>query len=258
MVKSGNTPKRGSETLEIWRHELSFNPSNIKRHSEKEIKLQVKNIRKNGYLGGIVYNVRSHSLVDGHRRVAALDIIHKYDVETNENDYKIKVEQVDFDEKTEKEQLAYMALGNSKADYNLVANIIDQIDYSSVGLSSEDYQRIREISAVEVPSVGMSSLDDPFITPYQPVTELDDSDEISVEDIIKAHEEKPKMTKEQVKAEKRKCDDVASNRQEEQDNYVFLKFDNNETKFTFCELLGVSPSNSMMISGESVLSLIDP
>ena len=104
MAKSGNTSKRGSETIEIWRHELSFNPSNIKRHSDREIKLQVKNIRKNGYLGGIVYNVQSHALVDGHRRVAALDIIHKYYVETQENDYKIKVEQVDFDEKTEKEK----------------------------------------------------------------------------------------------------------------------------------------------------------
>ena len=151
-----------------------------------------------------------------------------------------------------------MAMGNSKADYNLVSKIIDDIDYRDVGISDEDYQRIREIVAVEVPAVGMSSIDDAFITPYQPVTELDDSDEIPVEDIIKAHEEKPKMTKDQVKAEKRKCDDVASSRQEEQDNYIFLKFDNNETKFTFCELLGVAPSNSMMISGESVLALIDP
>ena len=258
MAKSGNTSKRGSETIEIWRHELSFNPSNIKRHSDREIKLQVKNIRKNGYLGGIVYNVQSHALVDGHRRVAALDIIHKYNVETQENDYKIKVEQVDFDEKTEKEQLAFMALGNSKADYNLVAHIINDIDYRDAGITEEDYQRIREISAVEVPEVGMSSLDDPFLAPYQPMVELDDSDEKTVDDIIKEHEEKPKMTKEQVKAEKRKCDDVAANRQEEQDNYIFLKFDNNETKFTFCELMGVAPTNSMLLSGEAVLALINP
>lgn len=218
----------------------------------------MKNIRSKGFLGGVVYNASSGRLIDGHRRVAALDIINKYNPETKENDYKIKVERVEFDEKSETEQLAYMALGNSKADYNLVANIIDQIDYSSVGLSSEDYQRIREIAAVETPDVGMSSLDDPFLAPYQPKVELEEPDEKPVEDIIKEHEEKPKMTKEQVKAEKRKCDDVAANRQENQDLYVFLKFDNAETKFTFCELMGLAPANSMLVSGEAVLSMIDP
>lgn len=246
---------KGSETVEIWRSEILFNPANIKRHAEKDIKLQVKNIRKNGYLGGIVWCSSSKHLVDGHRRVAALDIINKYDVNTKENDYKVKVEQVDFDEKTEKEQMAFMALGNSKADYNLVANIIDDIDYESVGLSEEDYQQIKDLQANDIPEVGMRDMDDTFI--QEPVTELDDSDKVSTEDIIQRHEEQPHMTKEQVKAEKRKQDNVASNRQETQDLYVFLSFENVENKLAFCELLEVPASNSMMISGEKVLGLID-
>ena len=249
--------KKGSETIIVKRSEIHMNPANIKAHTEKEIELQKKNLRSVGFLGGVVYNRLSGNLIDGHRRIKAMDIINKYDG-TPETDYEIKVEAVDFDEKTEKNQLAFMALGNSKADYNLVANIIDDIDYRDVGISDDDYQRIREIAAVEAPEVGMSSLDDPFLAPYEPMTELEEPDEKPVEEIIKEHEEKPKMTKEQVKAEKKKCDDVAANRQENQDLYVFLKFDNVDTKFTFCELMGVAPANSMMLSGEAVLSMIDP
>lgn len=251
--------KKGSETVEIWRSELQFNSKNIKRHSEKEIKLQVKNIRSKGFLGGVVYNAQTGRLIDGHRRVAALDIINKYNPDTKENDYKIKVEKVEFDEKSETEQLAYMALGNSKADYNLVANIIDDIDYESVGISEDDYQRIRELHADLPVTAQMDDMDDTFITPVEqePVTELDDSDSYSTEEIIEKHETQPHMTKEQVKGEKAKQDRVASNRQENQDLYVFLSFDSVEDKFTFCELLGVQPTNSMLIPGSEVLRLIE-
>lgn len=244
--------QKGSETVEVMRSQITLNPYNPKVHSDAQVKEQVKNIRKNGYLGGIIWNEVTGCLVDGHRRVMALDVINKYDG-TPETDYSVKVEKVVFDKKTELEQLTYSALGNSKADYNLVAKYIDDIDYRDVGISDEDYRRIRELSPAQV-DVEMGSFDDEFITP---VTELDDVDEKTTEDIVKEHEEKPKMTKEQVKAEKRKCDDVAANRQETQDLYVFLSFSALENKLAFCELLGVPPANSMMVKGESVLGLIE-
>lgn len=245
--------KKGSETITVKRSFLHQNEKNIKKHQDKDIKLQVKNIRKIGYIGGIVAN-SDGTLIDGHRRVAALDIINKYDG-TPETDYDIKVELVDFDEKTAKEQMAFMALGNSKADYNLVANIIDDIDYESVGISDEDYQRIRELQGHLEPAVGMSDMDATFISP-PPVTELNDEDTITTEEIIRRHEEQPHMTKEQVKGEKAKQDSVASSRQENQDLYVFLSFDNVEDKFAFCELLGITPTNSMMVPASQVLNLI--
>ena len=247
--------QKGSETIEILRSQIALNPKNPKHHSDEQIKSQVKNIRKNGYLGGIIWNGVTGCLVDGHRRVMALDIIHKYDG-TPETDYTVKVEKVEFDKKTELEQLTYSALGNSKADYNLVSQYIGEIDYRDAGISEEDYAKIMELSPAAA-EVGMRSFDDEFLTPYEPTVELEDTDEKSVDDIIKEHEEKPKMTKEQVKAEKKKCDDVASNRQENQDLYVFLSFETLEDKFTFCELLGEVPTNSMMVSGRRVLNLID-
>lgn len=243
--------KKGSETVVIKRSELNFNPSNIKKHEEKAVKEQVKNIRRNGYLGGIVYNLTTKNLIDGHRRVQALDLIHKYDG-TPETDYDIKVEQVEFDEKTEKEQMTYMALGNSKADYNLIAPFIDEIDYSNAGISEDDYQRIRELIP-DTPEVGMGDMDDTFFTP---VHEFEEEDDKTAEEIIQEHEEKPHMTKEQVKAEKKKCDDVAQNRQNNQDLYIFLSCEDFEQKEIFCELLGVKPTNSMMIPIVKVLEMI--
>ena len=85
-----------------------------------------------------MWNESSGNLIDGHRRVMALDTIYKYDG-TPKKDYQIKVEVAEFDEKTELEQLTYHAIGNSKADYNLVAQYASQIDTQAVGLSEEEY-----------------------------------------------------------------------------------------------------------------------
>ena len=157
--------KKGSETITVMRSHLKFNNANIKHHNDKEIKLQVKNIRKVGLLGGVVANADG-ILIDGHRRVMALDIINKYDG-TPKTDYEIKIEQVDFDDKTIKSQMAFMALGNSKADYNLVANIIDEIDYRDVGISEDDYAKIHALAAVDIPEVSMGDMDDAFISPTE-------------------------------------------------------------------------------------------
>ena len=193
------------------------------------------------------------NLVDGHRRVQALDIFYRYDG-TPETDYDLKVEAVEFDEKTEKEQLTYMAVGNTKADYNLIARYAPDIDPRSAGLTDEDYRRIMDLVEGAGPDVApMRDLGAEFLSP---LTDLR-RDVESSEDIMRRHEEKPKMTKEQVKAEKAHCDDVASSRQDTQDLYVFLSFDTLSSKQAFCDLLGYLPENSMLIRGEDVLKLIE-
>lgn len=45
---------RQSTTQEIHRSEIALNPYNPKRHTDKQVKQQVANIKANGYLGGIV------------------------------------------------------------------------------------------------------------------------------------------------------------------------------------------------------------
>lgn len=238
-----------SETKIIKRSQINLNPYNPKRHTDEQVKLQRKNLKKVGFLGGIVWNEASGNLIDGHRRIKALDIINKYDG-TPATDYEVKVEAVQMDDKTEKEQMLYMAVGNSKADYNLIAPYVDQIDYSAVGLSEGEYNEIlklRQTEAVEA----IPSWDADF-----GITELE-VQEKSNEEVQQEIQEKPKMTKEQVKAEKQKCDDVAARHHEEKDLYIILNFDNEEMKQAFCELLGISDGPFLNLRGEPVRKLLD-
>lgn len=238
-----------SETKIIKRSQINLNPYNPKRHTDEQIKLQRKNLKKVGFLGGIVWNETTGNLVDGHRRIKALDIINKYDG-TPATDYEVKVEAVQMDEKTELQQMTYMAVGNSKADYNLIAPYVEQIDYSSVGLSDAEYNEIlklRQTEAVEA----IPSWDADF-----GITELE-VQEKSNEEVQQEIQEKPKMTKEQVKAEKQKCDDVAAKHHEEKDLYIILNFDNEEMKQAFCELLGISDGPFLNLRGEPVRRLLD-
>lgn len=237
-----------SETVTIKRSQINLNPINPKRHTDEQIKLQKKNLKKVGFLGGIVWNETTGNLVDGHRRITALDAINKYD---GTNDYDIKVEMVKFDEKTEKEQLTYMALGNSKADYNLVAEYVDTIDYENVGISPEEYNEILKLKPSDAIE-NIESWEDEFI---QPVHEIHVEEKTS-EEIVKEHAEKPKMTKEQVKAEKRFCDDVAATHHEDIDTYIVLNFRDLEQKAIFCELLGVTLTSNMMLNADLIDKLL--
>ena len=90
-----------SETRIIKRSQINLNPINPKRHSDERIKLQKKNLQKVGFLGGIVWNEKSGNLIDGHRRIKAMDLHYKYNG-TSGADYNVKVEVVRLDDKTEK------------------------------------------------------------------------------------------------------------------------------------------------------------
>lgn len=244
--------KKGSETKIIKRSSIKLNPFNPKNHSQEEVKLQKDDIKRVGYLGGVVWNETSGNLVDGHRRVKAMDIIHKYDG-SQESDYEIKVEAVEFDERTEKEQMTYMALANSKADYNLVARYIDDIDYSKVGISDSDIKVIKSLQDdIEKNISNIPDLANEFITPINTIP----NQEKSIEEIQEDIKSKPSMSKEEGVTKKQKATDVIVNRQENMDAYVFVAFENVEQKILFCELLEVEPSSNMMVKGEDVLSLI--
>ena len=238
-----------SKTKIIKRSQINLNPYNPKRHTDEQVKLQRKNLKKVGFLGGIVWNEASGNLIDGHRRIKALDIINKYDG-TPATDYEVKVEAVKMDDKTEKEQMLYMAVGNSKADYNLIAPIVDEIDYSNVGLSEAEYNEILKLRQTESVEA-IPSWDADF-----GITELE-VQEKSNEEVQQEIQDKPKMTKEQVKAEKQKCDDVAAKHHEEKDLYIILNFDNEEMKQAFCELLGISDGPFLNLRGEPVRKLLD-
>lgn len=237
-----------SETTTIKRSQIKLNPCNPKRHADSEIKKQLKNFRKFGYLGGIVWNKQSGNLIDGHRRIFAMDLFYKYD---GTNDYDVKVEVVDFDRKQELNQLTYMALGNTKADYNLVAKYAPDIDPTDAGISDEDYSRIMSL-VDDREHEDMPDFADSFLSPKHDIAE----DVETNDEVLERHENKPKMTKEEVKGEKAHCDNVAMNRQTTQDLYVFMSFESIENKQAFCDLMGYQNTNSMLVKGEEVLNMI--
>ena len=228
-----------SETITINRSQINLNPYNPKRHTDKEIKNQLANLKKVGFNGGIKWNKVTGNLIDGHRRIKAMDIYYKYDG-TPETDYQVKVEAVAFDIKTEKEQLTYEALGNTRADYSLVAEYINDIDYTNLGLSDYD---INELSHFVVD-----------VNDYLPKVD-------TYEDLItEPQEEKNEPTydekKEQVKQMKQQIKDNALEKQKNEDAFITLSFSTYEAKSAFCEIIGIDP-DERFAKGETVLNMIE-
>ena len=258
--------RKGSETKLIKRSQINLNPCNPKVHTDADIKQQKANIKKVGLIGGIQWNETTGNLIDGHKRVMSVDLIQGYDG-TPETDYDIKVEAVDFDEKTEKEQLLFMAKSQDPIDYNLVAKnfSIDEIDFKAAGFTEQDTEQIKMLQddlEASLKDSGMDDFSEDFLnepitsvnTPT-PMTELPNIEKSS-EEIVAEHASKPKMTKEEVKEQKQHCTDVGMKRQEDIDNFIFIDFESLEQKQLFCDMLHMVATSSMRVSGSQVLGLL--
>lgn len=125
-----------SETVIINRSQINFAQYNPRKRDEKVIDLLKKNFKKVGFLGGIVWNEQTGNLVGGHKRVETLDIIYGYPA----NDYEIKVEKISVDLKTEKEQNVFLNNRNAQGemDYELLSEMIKDIDISNAALTDRD------------------------------------------------------------------------------------------------------------------------
>ena len=233
-----------SETRDIKRSEINLNPVNPKRHTEEAVKLQKKNLKKVGFLGGIVWNERTHNLIDGHRRVMAMDLLYKYDG-TPETDYSLKVEAVSLDEKQEKEQLTYMAVGNTKADFDLIARYAPDIDLSDVGLGVEDLASITSL-------IGTADLDIPDIGAELFNFDGEESDEEPKPEPQKNQEEKTQHVKDM----KRQTEEKAVERAKDETAYCTLSFSSYDNYMAFIELVGAKEGDRF-IKGESVLEMIE-
>lgn len=231
-----------SETRTIKRSQINLNPINPKRHSDDKVKLQKKNLQKVGFLGGIVWNEKSGNLIDGHRRIKAMDLHYKYDG-TSITDYKVKVEVVNLDEKTEKEQLTYMAVGNTKPDIDLIANYISDIDYTDVGF---DIGELNDILSINMDTPFLSDSLDDLLSPIPSFDEIGTSATNE-----KTYEEK----KEHMKAVKQQVKDNAIEKQQNEEAYITLSLSSYNAKDDFCDLLGIS-TDDKFVKGEDVLRLI--
>lgn len=242
------TRLKQSETRNIRRSEINLNPVNPKRHTDEAVKLQKKNLQKVGFLGGIVWNERTGNLIDGHRRVKAMDLLYKYDG-TPETDYTLKVEAVSLDERQEKEQLTYMAVGNTKADIDLIARYAPDIDLSDVGLGADDLAAIGSLigtADLDIPDIGTELFD------FDGKDGGDEEEEPTESNPTKTTEEKI----EHVKEMKRQTEERAEQRAMDEAAYCTLSFTNYDNYLAFIELVGAREGDRF-IKGERVLEMIE-
>lgn len=128
------------ESREIQRSIINFanyNPRKIAPEARKSLKANLKRI---GLLGGIVWNEVTGNLVSGHQRVSIIDEVNKYNSDTKENDYLIRVEVVRMDEKTEKEQNIFMNNRSVQGEFDsdMLKDMLGGIDYNLAGLNDFD------------------------------------------------------------------------------------------------------------------------
>jgi hypothetical protein len=223
-----------SVPAKIKRTQINFAPYNPKRHTEQAVKQQQKNFRRVGYLGGIVWNKTTGNIVSGHKRIMAMDMEYKYDGKP-ETDYDVRVEMVEMDEKTEKEQNIFMDAKstNTEQDYYLISSLLPDIDYKNAGLTASEYENMISLNIPE-DSYNIST--------------------ISIEDIAGL---KNPETKEAIKEKKQIQKEIAQKRHQDLEAYITLSFSSYEEKGAFCEMFGYNPDTTKYIKGEEFLSRIE-
>lgn len=235
-----------SETIEINRSEINladYNPRSISAETRKKLK---QNIKKNGLLGGLVYNLRTKTLVSGHQRISVLDELNNYP----DNDYLVKVEAIDVDEQREKELNVWFNNTSVQGqwDYDMLAQIIPDIDYKNAGLTDEDLQLIGidfTLQTEEEQSItdDINSLIAPVLNQKEAVKhakkELSQAEKIAHNKDVKA----------QVMQD-------AQDKAENMESYVMISFDDFKSKAAFMERFGFD-RREKFVKGELFENMIE-
>lgn len=126
------------EIEEIQRRQIrnaAYNPRKISREAREKLR---KGLEAHGLVSPLTWNRRTGNLVSGHQRIAQIDQIE------GTQDYTLKIAVIDVDEKQEKE---INVLLNNKAaqgefDIDMLAELIEDIDYSAAGFDAETIEDI--------------------------------------------------------------------------------------------------------------------
>ncbi|MDR1562269.1 MAG: hypothetical protein LBS54_04170 [Dysgonamonadaceae bacterium] len=233
-ITKGKEQKRNyneSETVVIKRSQIQIAPYNPRKENANVVSELKKNFKRVAFCGGIVWNERTGTLISGHKRLKALDILNGYDG-TTEADYDIKVEKVNLDEKTEKEQNVFM---NSKTvqgafDLDLLGAILPEIDYKLAGLDDGDMNLIAAQTSLALKSAPIDLI------------------EKDMADIDKPYEER----REAMKELKQNIKESIKDNWQASENYFMVSFDNIDNKAAFLELFGYNPDDKY-VKGEELM-----
>lgn len=224
-----------SEVVEIQRSQITFadyNPRIISDEARKHLKANIKRL---GVMGGIVWNELTTNLVGGHQKVKILDELHKYDIESQENDYTIRVEKVKLNIKEEIEQNIFLNNKNAQGEYDrdLLGDLIADIDYKLAGL--DDYD-------LNLSGIGLESF------------QLEDEEPEPLE--LKKGAKTPEERKADMKDKKEKSREVINDRMQEGETYVMLSFNDFKGKSEFMHRFDLDPMENI-ISGDEFSDQIE-
>lgn len=229
-----------SESVELLRSQINLHEKNPRTIPEENRKALKRGIKKFGMVGGIVVNRRTgNTLVSGHQRLSVMDELQKYNPETKENDYLIRVDLIDVEEKEEKELL--ILLNNPSAqgewDYDTLRELIPDIDYKDAGLTEQDL----DIIGVDF---NFQTEEENAIT-----TELDDlmapvHEEHQAEVAQRQAERAEKVA--HMKQVKEEVKQAATKAAANMDAYLMLSFDTWDAKAEFCEKFGFNPEDKFL------------
>lgn len=229
-----------SESVELNRsaiHFANYNPRKLSDESRKTLK---RGIKKFGLVGGIVVNKRTGlTVVSGHQRLSVMDELQKFP----DNDYRIRVDVIDVDEKQEKELNILLNNPNAQGtwDFNALAQIVPDIDWKDAGLTDADLNMIGVDYLLQTEEE--NSLANALSDMMTPVIEQKEADKAAKQLVERAEKvAHMKEVKQQVK-------ENAQKQAEDMDAYVMLSFDTYEAKATFCERFGYDP-DMKFIKGE--------
>ena len=218
-----------SETREILRSEISpadYNPRKISKEARTSLK---QSIKKYGVVGGMVWNEYTGNLVSGHQKLSILDELNKYP----ETDYKVKVEVIQVDDKTERELNVFFNSPNNQGvwDYDKLAELIPDIDYKAAGLTDEDLQLI---------GVDFS-------------TQTDGEREIAegIDELYAPIKEQKERSKEErmadIKAKKDRVKEEVKDKVLDLNSYVVLNFNSYKEKSAFMLRFGFEPMEKFIV-----------
>ena len=251
-----------SESVEMMRSEIHPAPYNPRKIDEEGKRLLKRSIKNFGVLGGIVVNKQTgNTITGGHQKVFVLDEINKYDENTHENDYKLRVEVIDVDLPTEK--TINTMLNNPRVggtwDYDKLREIVIDIDYKNAGLTEED------LSIIGVDYLFRTEDEDKLSNELGDLmAELDEEHQQEVQQ-RKAEREAKKAAQQQMTFEektqhmkdvKQQVKEQAIERAANHEAYFMISFDNWKNKASFAERFGLDP-NAKFIKGEDLLDKIE-
>ena len=240
-----------TESVELKRSQIKFadyNPRILDDEAKKSLK---RGIKKFGLVGGVTVNKRTgFTVVSGHQRLTVMDELQKYDPKTMENDYKVRVDVADVDEKMEKE--LNILLNNPNAmgrwDYEKLAQLIPDIDYKDAGLTDADLNMIGVdyLLQTEEENNIADELDD-LMSPIIEEREEEKAERAAEREMQKAIEREAKV--QHMKDVKQQVKEEAIAKAEQMDAYVMLSFSSWSAKAEFCERFGY-PAEMKIIKGE--------